>query len=562
MGILTSGDFVCAKAGLFAGKISIGIVLGALAFTSPASADPSTTVPITSCSGATVTGAVADFPGGASGQMRQFLGIPYAAPPTGTNRWNPPQSNCWSGDLTAQVFGKVCPQGFSLSSFASEDCLFLNVFTPPTGDYSNLPVMVFIHGGGLTSGSASFFAQNPVPLVEQGVIVVTINYRLGALGFLAHAALDNKATRNTGNYGILDQQAALTWVKDNIAAFGGNPGNVTIFGQSAGGLSVLVHLLSPLSDGLFHKAIIESGAIGPITPLVGGESQGAGFATSTGCSSDTADCLRALPVDTILANQSIIGQSSLLLKNDGVVLLNSFENLLGSGAFKKVPIMLGTGHDEQRFHLAYNQAVGSGNSCSYTSNIKPTNYLSALQTTFGGLSPMVQKEYKPGKTPLTANIAFTDAQTDRNFVCRALRTSNAIAKKAGTLYVYEINDKNPPVYQNGPITLSDNTIFPQGAYHGVEANYLFAMPGTVSCGLPYPGLTAAQDQLADAMVTYWTTFAKTGNPNPAAGVKPPLWPLFTGAKGKLMSLESPVPKVLATSKFNSDHNCKFWDAHQ
>ena len=231
------------------------------------------------------------------GNVNYYLGIPYAAAPVGNLRWQAPQAAiAWNQPRLSTTFGPACPQLASPFGTASnsEDCLRLNVFAPVArGSY---PVMVWIHGGGLTSGESSDY--DPSALVNSGVIVVTLNYRLGALGFLTHPAL-----AGAGNYGLMDQQAALKWVQTNIASFGGNPGNVTLFGQSAGGMSTLAQISSPLSAGLFHKAIVQSGAYN-LQPLTISTAQALGqtFASATGCASQTAACLQALPVSTILAN--------------------------------------------------------------------------------------------------------------------------------------------------------------------------------------------------------------------------------------------------------------------
>ena len=387
------------------------------AASSSALAAPPLTVPIAACAGATVTGFVGTYPGNdATGQMRQFLGIPYAAPPTLTNRWAPPQPvTCWTGARNMNTFSKSCPQGPSLDPWESEDCLALNVFTSNSGTIDRQPVMVFIHGGGLAAGMGSGREYNPYPLVQQGVVVVTINYRLGALGFLAHNALAHK----TGNFGILDQQAALKWVKSNIRAFGGNPANVTIFGQSAGGLSVLVQLLAPnaLTNGLFHKAIIESGAFyDRATPLNEAQTKGNTFAASAGCSN--AVCLRGLPVNTILAKQAPpgqlppLGQSVALVTQDNIILKNTIQKLLETGLFKKVPTIVGSAHDEARFHIAGNTRIGTGTTCNFT-----------LEHLAGQLSELVADDWHAAVHPrsggggLSARFLEEDSQ---HRICAAI----------------------------------------------------------------------------------------------------------------------------------------------
>ena len=551
--------------GLLAALGGAGFLLAA---SSSAHAAPPLTVAISACAGASVTGYAGTYPGSdAPGEMRQFLGIPYAAPPTLTNRWAPPQPvACWTGSRMMNTFGKSCPQGPTLDPWEGEDCLTLNVFTSNTGTIDRQPVMVFIHGGGLISGMGSGREYNPYPLIQQGVVVVTINYRLGALGFLANTALQHK----TGNFGILDQQAALKWVKANIRAFGGNPANVTIFGQSAGGLSVLVHLLAPsaFTNGLFHKAIIESGAFyDRATPINEAQQKGSAFAGSMGCSS--AACLRGLPVNTILAKQAPpgqnppLGQSVALVTQDNKVLKNTLQNLLETGQFKKVPTIVGSTHDETRFHMAGNTRIGTGTNCNFTSNISPGTYQQSLQNTGTPQSILMQVvQAYPGTSLKSANIAFAQQSTDANYACRTLRTNRWMAQNGGINFAYEFNDANAPHYLWSPFKLSDGSTFPYGAYHGAELPYLFRHGTKDACGANIPAMTVKQKQLAAKMVTYWTTFAKTGNPNPVpapAGL--PAWPEFTAtAAGNFISFDGNTPKLLKASVFDSDHKCtSFWN---
>src|SRR5262245_3394691 len=248
--------------------------------------------------------------------VRAFLGIPYAAAPIGNLRWKPPQIHApWPDVLDATKFGGHCAQGpnpVGHPPTTSEDCLFLNVYVPNADDddaqQSKTPhlraVMVWIHGGSFTVGESDDYDGSMLATLGD-VIVVTINYRLGALGFLAHPALTAESPDHaSGNYGIMDQQFALQWVQRNIMAFGGDPNKVTIFGQSAGGLSVLSHLASPRAAGLFHRAIVQSGAYELALPtLAVGETQGTLFANAVGCPDQSAQCLRSQPVEQILAHQ-------------------------------------------------------------------------------------------------------------------------------------------------------------------------------------------------------------------------------------------------------------------
>ena len=242
--------------------------------------------------------------GGAASGGYQFLGLPYAAPPTGSLRWRPPHPpTAWHGVRDATRFAPSCPQPpnlFAPPSPFSEDCLYLNVYTPTLHRGGERPVLVWIHGGGFTEdGGRNYDATK---LAADGVVVVTINYRLGALGFLAHPALASRRGGSAGNYGLMDQLAALRWVKRNVARFGGDPHNVTIAGQSAGGVSVLDLLVSRRSRGLFQRAIVQSGAFALTQqPLADAEAAGEAFAAAAGCPDQTARCLRHLPVDDLVS---------------------------------------------------------------------------------------------------------------------------------------------------------------------------------------------------------------------------------------------------------------------
>jgi para-nitrobenzyl esterase len=229
--------------------------------------------------------------------------LPYAAPPAGDRRWRPPQPPAaWTGIRDATQYGPSCPQKPSLfvpPGPQSEDCLYLNVSTSTLHHNARRPVLVWIHGGGITQdGALNYYGTK---LAANGAVVVTINYRLGALGFLAHPALATRPGGPAGNYGLMDQQAALRWVEDNIGRFGGDPNNVTIAGQSAGGVSVLAQLVSPGARGLFQRATVKSGAFAlNQVPLAAAEAFGTSFANEVNCQDQTSACLRKVPVDTLV----------------------------------------------------------------------------------------------------------------------------------------------------------------------------------------------------------------------------------------------------------------------
>ena len=480
--------------------------------------------------------------------IREFLGIPYAAPPVGDQRWRPPEPHArWTTPRDASQFANHCPQGPSPFGLASdtEDCLFLNVFTASDRDDRHTPVMVWIHGGALVVGQSNDY--DPTNLVDDGVVVVTINYRLGALGFLAHPALAAEATDpdhdrdsdagSTGNYGLMDQQLALSWVRDNIAAFGGDPDDVTIFGESAGGLSVFSQLASPAARGLFQKAIVESGAYALNTQtLATAEAAGTAFATATGCSDQTAACLRGLSVATILAKENPAGYTPNI---DGEFLPMPLAVAFATGQFNQVPVIQGTNRDEWRLFTALDFDL-LGHPIPNTE----AGYESALATLVGPVAaPFVAGQYPLASFP-SADVAFAAAGTDLVFACPALSADLSLTKFV-PLFAYEFNDENAPQDFLPPVT------FPYGAAHASELQYLFSLPVTV----PRPPLNANQEDLSDAMVRYWTNFAKAGTPN-SFGV--PTWQEFDAALDDMQSLVPPTPT--GETNFAIAHHCAFWTA--
>lgn len=484
-----------------------------------------------------------------SAGIREFLGIPYAAAPVGNLRWRPPVPHApWFSILDGTQFANHCPQPatpFGRPSL-TEDCLFLNVFTPDTGDFFiPRPVMVWIHGGSLVTGESDDY--DPTAMVQDGVIVVTINYRLGALGFLAHPAFAAEETDPehdgipaagfAGNYGLMDQQAALRWVRDNILFFGGDPLNVTIFGESAGGLSVFSQLQSPPAGHLFQKSIIESGAYNLTTQtLATAEFAGTAFAAAAGCSSQTAACLRALPVAAILANENPAGYTPNL---DGRFLPVSLGTALATGQFHHVPVVQGSNHDEWRLFTALDfdlRGMPIGND--------EIAYEDALASLFGQAAPLVAEQYPLSSFP-SADIAFAAAGTDVVFACPALLADQFMSPFVPSLNTYEFNDENAPEDFLPPVT------FPYAAAHGSELQYLFNLPVTV----PHSTLNAQQLQLSSDMQHYWTDFAKFGTPNSPSV---PAWPRFNPVVGKFQSLIPPTPTPMPETNFATDHHCAFW----
>jgi para-nitrobenzyl esterase len=479
-----------------------------------------------------------------------FRGLPYAAPPTGNLRWRPPAPPAgWHGVRDATQFGPSCPQppSASVPGPFSEDCLYLNVNTPalPGGDDGGLPVLVWIHGGGLTQDAGRDY--DPAKLAADGVVVVTINYRLGALGFLAHPALASRPGGPAGNYGLMDQQAALRWVRDNVARFGGDPRNVTIAGESAGGLSVLAQLVSRGARGLFQKAIIESGSFAlNQRPLAAAEASGEAFAGSLGCpgqTAQTAQCLRHLPV-TDLVTPAFVEIPGVV---DGKVLTEPIGTALAAGRFARVPVLNGTNHDEERLFVTIGITVSQGTDVLIPGGkVTADSYQSDIAVALGVTATRaaaIAAEYPPAAYPSPA-VAFSVLVGDASFACPALQIDQETSARVPT-YAYEFNDDTAPPIFSGPL------IPPPVASHTSELQYLFDIP---NAPVPAP-LSADQQALAASMRAAWANFAATGNPATAAVP----WPAFGSAgSAQMLSLVPPQPQI--ETDFAARHHCAFWAA--
>jgi para-nitrobenzyl esterase len=494
--------------------------------------------PVVTTSDGAVSGATA-------GTVNEFLGLPYAAPPTGNLRWRAPQSApAWAGVRDATKFGPSCPQATMGNPFLppgpiSEDCLYLNVYTPAVHQGGNRPVLVWIHGGGLVQDGARNY--DGTKLAADGAVVVTINYRLGALGFLAHPALASRPGGPAGNYGLMDQQAALRWVQRNIAQFGGDPRNVTIAGQSAGGLSVLAQLVSPGARGLFQRAIVQSGTFALTQrPLATAEAAGQTFAKNVGCADQTAACLRSAPVSALVSNFGAEIPGVI----DGSVLTQSIGTALARGQFARVPVINGITHDEELLFVA-----GLGITVSQGTNIPlagpaadPANYQANIAQALGvsaARAAAIAAEYPLSAYP-SPLVAFSLLVSDASFACPALQVDRWTAARGVPTYAYQFNDDNAPVNIVGA-SLGLST-------HGTELPYLFDQPNA-----PYPAmLNPDQQALAASMRTDWASFAGTGNPSSRALP----WPSFNGTRVlSLMPLQSQV-----TTDFAAAHHCSFWAA--
>jgi para-nitrobenzyl esterase len=462
----------------------------------------------------------------------------------GQLRWRAPQPPAsWRGVRDATQYAPSCPQKLNLfqpPGPQSEDCLYLNVSTPTLHPYANRPVLVWIHGGGLTQDGALNY--DATKLAAQGAVVVTINYRLGALGFLAHPALADRPGGSAGNYGLMDQQAALRWVRHNIEAFGGDPDNVTIAGQSAGGLSVLAHLVSPGSRGLFQRAIIQSGAFAlKQVSLADAEAFGTQYAASAkvGCASQTAACLRSKPAQALV---DAFPDAAIPGVVDGKVLQESIGAALAGGRFARVPVINGVNQDEELiFVLGLGVAVSNG---SFVGAPPPTpeTYETELSTVLG-VSPARAADIA-ALYPLAAypaafpQFALSAVMSDSQFACPALQIDRWTSRKVPT-YAYEFDDGTAPPIFTGP--------FPPVATHSSEIQYLFDQPNAKYA----QPLDATQEALAGKMRAAWTRFAAKGDPG-SSGVP---WPSFN-TTAAVLSFASPQPQVDAG--FATRHHCGFW----
>ena len=473
--------------------------------------------------------------------VRQFLGIPYAAPPIGKLRWMPPQAPAsWTQPLAATRFANFCAQsqrGVFASPSTTEDCLYLNVFAPlPKTGAAKKAVIVWFYGGGLFSGESNDY--NGSKLARRGdVVFVSLNYRVGAFGFFSHPAINGEG-HTFGNYGIMDQQFALRWVKRNIASFGGDPDNVTIMGQSGGATAVMANLVSPASNGLFRRAINESGT--HIEVYAPGDALKAGqdFAALSGCKDQSATCLRSLTTDQILKNQNGIVKNIVndFVSVDGTIITDTAYHAFTTGNFNRVPILTGLVRDEQSFFLAepttgvpltadgYHQYAASFGAAN-VATLEATYPLSAYAS------------------PSLAEIAM--AQGFKACTARAL---NRAWSKYVPVYSYQFNDRTAPSYFK-PVS------YPMRAYHTSELQYLFPQ---FHGGQGTPGtLSPAQETLSDAMVDYWTTFAKTGSPN-AVGSPLPVWPRFVPTSDDILYLDLPMPTP--ATGYGAANDCALWDS--
>ncbi|MGR4878408.1 carboxylesterase/lipase family protein [Streptomyces sp. LARHCF249] len=483
------------------------------------------------------------------GAYRSFEGVPYAAPPTGPLRWRLPQpAPRWEGVRDAAAPGSRCVQLPALGPgvpSGSEDCLYANVTVPAGGadrGAPRRPVMVWFHGGGFVNGAGDLY--RPERLAVRGdVVVVTVNYRLGVFGLFGHPELGGAP-----GFALADQQAALRWVRANAGRFGGDPGNVTVFGESAGALSVCAHLTSPASEGLFHRAIVQSGSCSttsppwsllptlgtyePFVPERGTVSDGVLAAARLGCEGPAGvlDCLRRLDVGELATPELM--QAFSKVSYGGALLPVEPRRALESGRFHRVPVMQGTTRDEMRLFL--------GTTLATYPLPDEAAYRARLERSFGASTARaVEADYPVAAYPTPA-VAWATLLSDAAFTCPTLRDSRALARHVPT-YGYRFSDRQAPNFTGVPEVPG----LPFGASHGFELPYLFEL-----APLPVP-----QRGLADRMADYWTGFARTGVPR--APEAPP-WPRYR-TPASVLSL-APGPDGISTVDARTEHHCALWDA--
>jgi para-nitrobenzyl esterase len=452
------------------------------------------------------------------GDLRVFKGVPFAAPPVGALRWREPLPPApWTGVRPAAAFAPACPQtGVSMPGetppATSEDCLYANVWAPRRAQ--GLPVIVWIHGGGFANGSASMPLYWGDRLARRGVIVVTLGYRLGPLGFLALPELTAESPHHaSGDYGLLDQIAALNWVHRNIAAFGGDPARVTIAGQSAGAMSVSILMASPLAKGLFQRAIAQSGGmfeplqLAPGYQLAVAEKTGEGYARSLGAA--TLADLRRLPAEALLKGDASAVSHPV---RNGYVMPTSPYDVFAAGAQNDASILIGSNADEARSLV------------SDLSAVKAATFEADIAGQFGPLPPSLLAAY-PHKTDADAVKARLDFERDLRFGWDMWAWAGLEASRGhGAVYYYHFAQRPP--FPAGSVYAD------WGPSHFAELWYSFDHLDQ------YPWRwTAADRRLADLMATYWTNFARGGDPN---GPGLPRWPRFSPETPRMLYLDGSV----------------------
>ena len=455
-----------------------------------------------------------------------YRGVPFAAPPVGEQRWRAPQPAAkWEGVKQADKFGARCYQGGrgAPGVDTSEDCLYLNVWSPAKSSTDRIPVLVWIYGGGFSAGATSEPTYSGEKLARRGVVLVSIAYRVGQMGFFAHPELSAENSNHvSGNYGLLDMISGLEWVQRNIAAFGGDPRHVTIFGESAGGIAVSMLCASPLAKGLFHGAISQSGgSFGPPRPgatqpgenmkrLADAESSGAAYARSAGAAS--IEDLRKIAADKLPAGGRGGGMSWPIV--DGYVIPDDQYKLYSAGKFNDTPILVGYNSDEGQ---------------SFTRVATPEEYVASVKARYGPFADRLLKAYPPGegKVAKTArDLARDSAFGWHTWIWARLQSEKGKGK--AYLYCFDQHPDYPP----------DSPRAGYGSPHGQDVAYVFQHLNSSQA-------TPSDHAISDAMAAYWTNFAKHGDPN---GQVVAQWPAFRDANPVAMWFQQtahtgPVPSA-------------------
>lgn len=493
----------------------------------------------------TVTTAQGPVTGVRSSEGQAYLGIPYAQAPTGNLRWREPLPvHAWSTPRDASKLGNQCVQNLGPGAqqgkpshwlvIGNEDCLNLNVYTPSGAKPGQgKPVMVWIYGGALVLGSNRQYDPS-VLAQKQDVVTVAVNYRLAAMGFLSHPELRAQAG-GAANLGLLDQQAALRWVRQNIASFGGDPDNVTLFGESAGAWSVCAQMVSPGAKGLFQRAILQSG---PCTlhestvPVAQADEDGARFASALGCpGKDAAACLRGLSqrkVDGAVApSRGILGPHAWNFIAGDSVLPEAPRDAFASGHYAHVPVFIGTNHDEGQL---FSFLLGKVGRMDDAAAVKVQ-----MHDTFAAQADAVMKAY-PANRYASPAAAYAAAVTDGIFACPSMVLAQALG--AGTpTWAYEFSDPDAPFALSKKASL--------GAYHSSEIPYVFQARWVLGDPATF---SPAQRTLSGRMQADWASFARTGR----------LDGEHVGEKGQGWRIYSPTPRPADAGSYAARHHCEFW----
>ena len=559
----------------------LGVLATVLAVASGAAQVQSSVTEATSVTVTTREGPVRGF---TRDGVHTFLGIPYAAPPVGDLRWKAPAAPKAYDLLDATQFAKTCAQSNLLAVFTGpasieEDCLYLNIFTTGVGEDNELkPVIVWIHGGGNFTGSSNDYDGSGLAAGGSDgtpTVVVTLNYRLGLLGFLAHPAF-RQESELFANYGILDQQAALRWVQDNIKAFGGDPARVAVGGQSGGSVNTHANVISPLSAGLFNRAIFQSAPTAQFSALDAATARALAFAEAAGCAGTdaaAAACLRKLSVPRILQLQGTIKDNGPFIDPanqnvivDGTVIPLPVAEAYASGNFNKMPVLGGATHDELTFVMGYQQYYsgpppGSAET-AYSSPpqkaLTKDDYEGAVKQMFGPAAPLVLAEYPVTDDDGSIFDAYNRVLADPLQCFANLQALKVLAASVPT-YGYAFT------YQDAPYFMPKMPGYRALAAHTIDIQFLFrnyhggplGVNLDQSTGMPRD-LNDEEARLSDQLIGFWTNFANTGNPN-----KPgtSLWPELVVEEPVLLQQDIPLA-TLDEAIFRTMYNCAFWESLQ